>query len=155
MRQNGGQSLFELVVAIGVVSLILLTLVSLATLSVRNASFSRNEAEAARLGQEVVEWLRRERDTNWDNLVTQSGRALVQCVVDTSWADTRPAPCTSADIVDDIFQREVDFTCLTDCRLNNDSFVDRIEAVISIRWVDGQGAHEVKNSTYFSDLRVQ
>ncbi|MBI2103912.1 hypothetical protein HYT59_02815 [Candidatus Woesebacteria bacterium] len=155
MKIRNGQSLFELVVAIGVVALILYALVALATLSVRNASFARNESEAARLGQEAVEWLRLERDKGWDQFiqnVTVVAVGTTRCVEDTSWSEVSIGDCTPSNRISSLFEREVVFG--TD-DTNNDAFADRVTAEISVSWTDGQGYHEIKNSTYFTDWRVQ
>lgn len=152
-KKISGQSLFELVVAIGVIGLILLSLVSLATISVRNASYSKNNAEASRLGQEVIEWLRRERDTSWTNFVSQSTTSITRCVLGPSWAETKTGVCTTPnDLISGIFLRQVDFLSSD---TNGDTFADRIEVGVKIFWTDGLGYHEVKNSTYFSDWRLQ
>lgn len=150
MRQ--GSSLFELVVAIGVVGLILLTLVSLSTLSVRNSAFAQNESEAARLGQETIEWLRGERDKNWSAFVGQVTISPKRCVKAPSWNSSPTGPCRSTDVISVIFTREVDFTTVD---TNGDTFVDRVEAVVSVSWLDGQGSHTIKNSTYYTDWRLR
>ncbi len=170
--RNSGQSLFELVVAIGIVGLILLTLVSLATLSVRNASQSRNDAEAARLGQEMIEWLRHERDTNWTLFVTQSTTIPKRCAPGQAgssyqWTDTHAGGCnqsSSTDRISNLYFRELNFCpteineCVNDLSFsdtNTDGFVDRVPVVVKVYWTDAQGYHEVKNTTYFTDWKIQ
>lgn len=68
MQKNKfGQSLFELVVAIGIVGLVLVAIVSVATISVRNTTFSKEQSLASRYTQQAMEWLRGQRDTDWDD----------------------------------------------------------------------------------------
>ena len=70
---NFGQSLFEVVFAVAIAAMILVGIVSLATTSTRNSIFSRNNSQATKYAQEVVEWLREERDKDWINLSSHIG----------------------------------------------------------------------------------
>lgn len=151
-----GQSLFELVVAIGIIGLILLALVSLSTLSVRNATTSRNQAEGARLGQEAIEWLRGERDKDWDDFLAQVTTPNYKCLEGLSWSQANPGACSTNDLISSIYQREARFECINlDCDINNDGTDDEVDAVITVFWTDAQGYHEIKNSTHFTDWRLQ
>lgn len=60
--KNQGQSLLEVVIALGIIVVVLVGLVRVTTLSVRNTSSSQNEAQTARYGTEVSEWLKNEKD---------------------------------------------------------------------------------------------
>jgi type II secretory pathway pseudopilin PulG len=147
-----GQSLFELVVAMGLVGMVLLTLVALATVSVRNASFSRNQAEAARYGQEAIEWLRLERDGGWVDFVSQTTLTPTRCVRGTSWGETRIGSCAEEDKIDNLFFREVEFV---PADTDGDGYFDRIEVLVSVYWNDARGYHEVRNSIYYTDWSLQ
>lgn len=153
MTRTSGSSMFELVVAIGIIGLILLTLVSLATLSVKNASFSRNQSEAARLGQQALEWLRSERDKNLNTFVTSTTTNQKICMTNPlSWSSFPVGPCGTANTISGIFKREADFTATDE---DGDTFIDKVEAVITVNWADSQGDHTVRNSTYFTDWRLK
>ncbi|OGM05201.1 hypothetical protein A2125_01715 [Candidatus Woesebacteria bacterium GWB1_43_5] len=152
--------MFELLVAIGVIALILSSLVSLATLSVRNAGFARNESEAARLGQDASEWLRGERNKDWDDFIAMATTGSVAttsqiarlCVKGVSWPQTHLGDCFASDTISNLFLRTIDFE-LQDT--NGDTYYDLANAVITVHWTDGQGYHEIKNSTYYTDWRIQ
>jgi len=58
MKKAKGQSLIEVVVAIGIVVIVIVALVAVTTVSVRNASFSRNQALATKYAQEAIEKIR-------------------------------------------------------------------------------------------------
>ena len=147
-KLDSGQSMFELVLAIGIMGIILLSLVALATLSVRNASFSRNQAEASRLGQETIEWLRHERDTSWSTFVTNTTASPTRCVVTPEWSGAKLGGCTGADIINGLYFRRAEFTP-TD--INSDTYIDRIEVVVIVSWQDARGNHEVANSIYYTN----
>lgn len=66
MKSNLGQSLFEVIVALGIVALVIIALISLSSSSVSNTSFSKNQTLASRYAQEAIEWVRGQRDSGWN-----------------------------------------------------------------------------------------
>jgi Tfp pilus assembly protein PilV len=145
MSNSRGQSLFEVVIALAISALIIVALVSLASNSIRNATFSRNNTLASRYAQEATEWLRGERD-NDINLFMTNVIIPTWCLKDLSWAQS--ASCANNDFVPGTpFVREVDFTLTTIGGKN------LVEAAIKVSWEDAQGVHEVNSSTQFTDWR--
>jgi Tfp pilus assembly protein PilW len=51
-----GQSMFELVVAIAISALVIVTIVSLTTISIRNSNFSKNKSLASTYAQQATEY---------------------------------------------------------------------------------------------------
>ena len=66
---NEGQSLYELVVAIAIMALFAMAVVSLATSSIQNSTYSKNQSLASSYAQEATEWLRGQRDANINNFI--------------------------------------------------------------------------------------
>src|SRR3989304_3745944 len=60
-----GQSLYEVVFAIGIAAIIITGVLVVSTTSVRNSTFSKNNSQATKYAQEAMEWLRAERDVDW------------------------------------------------------------------------------------------
>ncbi len=144
-KNTKGQSLFEVIIAIGVTSAILVAIINTAILSVRNTSFSRNKTLASRYSQEAVEWLRGQRDANWNDFATKSNSTW--CISELDWETTpKNRACTDTDnIVGTPFKREL--TLVT-------SSTQQIDVKIKVFWSDAQGYHEVVLSTYFTDWRT-
>ena len=69
MRSQNGQTLLELVIVISVSVIVVGALVFATIASMRNASFSKNQAQATKLAQEGIEKVRSLRDRNEDNKV--------------------------------------------------------------------------------------
>ncbi|SRR4030043_248599 len=137
-----GQSLFEVVVAVGLSALILTGVVSLAAGSIRNSSYSRNNAQATKYAQEALEWLRGQRDADWDAFATHSlttGNPTDLCSSPMGWGGTCPIPNT-------IFSRNVILT-------TDSGNSDIIDAVVTVSWSDAQGTHQVKSNTRFTNWR--
>jgi type II secretory pathway pseudopilin PulG len=143
-----GQSLFELVVAIAISALVIVTLVSLATNSIRNSSYSNNKARAATYTQQATEWLRGQRDN--DIVMFKTYTAVpAYCLQDLGWTHpaSNPVSDCSIKINGTIFNRWVTFNT----SLQGGKTV--IEADVVVSWIDSQGSHEVKSATNFSDWR--
>ena len=142
---NKGQSLFEVVAALAVVALIIVALVSLVAKAVSNANFSRNQTLASRYSQEATEWLRGERDKDFDQFRTQASSSP-QCLNNLSWGNI--GICSDGEEISDTpFKREVTFT------VSMVSAKTVIETLVKVYWSDSQGAHEARSVTNFSDWR--
>jgi Tfp pilus assembly protein PilV len=143
-----GQSLFEVVLALGLATLIIVAIVSLATNSIRNTSFSRDKTLSTRYAQEATEWLRGQRDEDWDtfsaNVIFCPAPPYTQCLDTLSWGDC--GACASDELIDDRFKREVSFADIT---------ADSVSMEVTVYWSDSQGLHEVRNGTTLTDWRSQ
>lgn len=140
---RSGQSLFELVVAVVVVGIILVALVGLVTKSISNATFSRNKTLATRYVQDAMEWMRVERDTDWEifrdriPVVTQTF-----CMQNLTWT---AGECNLDDYISGtFFVREVVLT------RENDNEVD---AAVVVSWKGPSGMHESRATTRFTNWR--
>jgi Tfp pilus assembly protein PilV len=145
-----GQSLFELILAIGVSAIIIVVLVSLVSNALQNAAFSRNETLAARHAQTTTEWLRAQRDNNIDNFIANAA-IPTWCLTDNPLTDSswnNQGACGANEVVSGtIFKREVLFT------INNVSGKTIILSNVAVSWDDSKGKHKVTNATQFSDWR--
>lgn len=140
-----GQSLFEVVIALGISAIVVVALVGLTSTSIRNATFSKNKTLAGRLAEEATEWLRGERDEDVVTFVTNS-QTPIWCLTNLNWAN--PGACGSGDeVAGTRFMRELVFS--------EDAGTPEtiIEANVRVWWSDSQGEHEVRSATNFTDWR--
>lgn len=153
MLNERGQSLFEVVVAIGLSALILTGVASLAAGSVRNSSFSRNNAQATKFAQDQIEWLRGRRDAGW-NAFTPSLNS--GCSGTFSLGGNCPITGT-------MFTRTATFTCsffnagtggtsIVGCGSGGDS-INIVDVAVAVNWSDAQGTHSVRSNTRFTNWR--
>lgn len=145
-KYNEGQSLFEVILALALSTLIIVALVSLVTNSIKNATYSKNKTYATRYTQEATEWLRGQRDIDWDAFytnVTACPPTYEQCLDTLTWSNCNT--CSDAEFIKDIFKREVVFTNIT---------ADSITVEVKTYWTDAQGIHEVQSSTILTDWRT-
>ena len=151
MRNILGQSLFEVVVAIAMISLITVAIVGLATVSVRNSSFSEEKTSANFYAQEAVEWLRRYRDEQgWFDFSQKGGTWCFPTVAtNDTWEDnSEEGTCNNSTpgdhINNTVFLREVTLT------VNTGDLADTIDVDVDVSW----GTHNAKISTSFSKWEV-
>lgn len=144
---NKGQSMFEVVIAIFIISMVIVGIVSLSTFSLSNSIFARNKNLAGKYSQEVIEWLRSEREKD-ASLFVEKLAMPIYCMSDTTlnWLNT--GVCSGEEVITNtIFTRHLIFTV---------SLIDLktiIEATAITSWTDSRGYHEAKSTTNFSDIR--
>ncbi len=146
-----GQSMFEVVIAIFIISLITVGVIVVSTTSVANSSFSRNGTLAGRYAQEGIEWLRDEESINTTLFKTRIPQS-VYCLNNLGWGNI--GVCADGEEVtgsNGVFKREVVLTtsqigCPAACK-------NIIQADVKVYWTDAKGTHEVKSVTNFSDIR--
>lgn len=146
-----GQSLFEVVVAIGISALIITAIVSLVTNSVRNSTFSKNESIASDNAQQLLEWLRGQRDTDIAGFLAKirpGTGSSVYCFTNLDWS--KPTSCIAGrdEISGTTFLRQGVFTDVSPSP-NKTVF----NAEVTVTWADSGGDHKVTDSTDFSDWR--
>ena len=150
MKNQKGQSMFEVVLALFIITMIIVAVVILSTNSISNSLFSRNKTIANRYSQEAIEWIRQEREADFAIFKTNAtGSYCLQSPLSSStWANT--GTCGSSEIVttDSIFTREVTFTNVVISASQTS-----IEATVTTSWNDSRGLHEAISKTEFTDIR--
>ncbi|MEK7550712.1 MAG: hypothetical protein AAB535_02925 [Patescibacteria group bacterium] len=137
-----GQSLFEVVIALGISAVIITALVALVASSIRNTTFSKDKTVAGSLAQEAVEWLRNQRDQSITTFRTNAQGT--RCLKILGWSGA----CQSGDeIIGTKFMREAVFTT------SQISGKTVIVATVKVYWSDSQGSREVRSVTNFTDWR--
>lgn len=158
---NKGQSLFEVVVAIAISALVLGGIVSLATNSIRNSAYSKNQSLASGYAQQATEWLRGQRDSDIASFFDKAGPVggtTTYCLSDSLAADlkSRNSVASSSSCIDTIintgFIRWVTFSPTTKPSPSGGT-LNLVEADVTVTWSDSQGLHKVTSATSFSDWR--
>lgn len=142
MKKTRGQSLFEVVIAIGVITAVLVALVGLIVTTQRNTGSARSNFDATKLAQELTEWLRGQRDTSWNTFYTNTA-TTTQCFNQLVWGNA--GACAANETVGQtVYYREAVFTRVG---------ADQVNIVVTVRWTDGQGNHSVDTGTILTDWR--
>lgn len=142
--------MIEMVVATGMVSLVLVAIVSGIALSIRNSRFSKNKALATRYAQEAVEKFRNYRDeVGWEPFVNEvlGGSAnQVYCLptmpASASEVATFSGACENERITTSSgtteFLRQAQVAVSTQ---NNPN--DTADVLVTISWTEGSKTHQV------------
>ena len=157
-----GQSLFEVVVAMGLGALIIIAIVSLAASSIASGTFAKNNTLASRYAQEGIEWLRAQRDvdmTGFNSAVNSYGisRRCLPSPLPANLTGVSGSVCTTSQLIDGRFDREIEFcpTGSVTCFGSPNVPTVGIYAKVSVSWTDAKGLHTVDTITNFTDWRTQ
>lgn len=141
-----GQSLFEIIVAISVVSIGMLAVVGLIRTSVSDSDLSKNQNLANRYTQEALEWLRDQRDTNWTTFVSfGSDSGTVYCLNNLNF-DNANACGSSEFISGTIFIRELNF--VYDLTNPNKTTLE-----VVTKWNDQSGEHDARSTLVLTNWK--
>lgn len=136
-NSHAGQTLLEVVVAVGIALVVVGALTVAATNAVRNASLSRNQTQATRLAQDGIETARALRDLRGFAQVKTDGGANFAsgtCVV----LNSQGAPyvvATSGEIFQEIFTRCIEIFPTPG------NLVNSLTVRVTVRWKDALGDH--------------
>lgn len=145
MKKQKGQSLFEIVLALGVILLLIGGLVVAATTSIRNTTVSTSQAEATRFAQEVMEWLREEKGKDWGTFFGRaSSSGTIYCLNSLSWPSSSGSCGSSSFIVNTQYQRKATLT--TDG-------LDKVRVTVTVSWQEGGRSHTTDVSSVFTNWK--
>lgn len=137
--------MFEVVLALFVITMIIVAVVILSTNSISNSLFSKNKTLASRYSQEAVEWLRSERENNFNNF-SQFADTPTYCLDGLNFLNT--GLCSSDETIPDTtFERVLYFTK----QVSSGKTI--IDATVVTTWNDSKGVHSSRSVTSFSDIR--
>jgi Tfp pilus assembly protein PilV len=140
LENNLGQSMYELVVAIAIVALTLLAFVGLIISSLSASNYTRQKSLANSYVQEAMEWLRTQKDEDWNSFYSQAAsHASGFCMGTLSWSGG------GCSISGSEFERRAYFTV---------SGGDTVEARVEVTWQDARGVHTSESSTNFTNWRA-
>jgi Tfp pilus assembly protein PilV len=148
MNMNKGQSLFELIIAVAVISVMLVTAVGLSTKVVNNTRLSSNQTLANRYTQQAIEWMRGERDIDYVSLYNNraaNGTGRTWCVAATppSWPGSSGNCGANTVIAGTVFRREVNLT------QSGDNIIVRV----TVMWNESAGAKQVSGEVILTNWK--
>lgn len=151
-KEDKGQTMLEILVAIAVLVMVLVAIVSRVVEAVRNAHFARNQVLATRFSQEGVEWARSQRDRlGWSSFSTYIPDGVIYCVPDpdNDIEALISGLCTSADkISGTVFYRELAFQSnLNPAPGDGEAYT---QVTSEVTWLDSIGEHNSQLTTRLS-----
>ena len=139
--QSKGQSLVEVVVAVGAMSILLVSLLSLVSLSLRNSQLAKDRAQAVSLAQEGVELMRAFRDYNWSGFLALTGPTEYN--LPSNWTVTTGLGevCSQTKKINEYFEF---WRCV---RLMEIETNKEVEVIVKVYWQKGSQVREVEQIT--------
>jgi len=138
-----GQSLIEVVVALGVVLLVVIALVQAVTTSIKSADRAKKTAQAASYCQEGMENIRAYRDAGWTTFSSRVGPNVGDTSINYDLPGSIPAAtaCPSTPNLVNTFTRCVKF---------ERSATEKVKIILTVSWADSSGTHKSDLISYFT-----
>lgn len=147
MKRNfKGQSLIEVVIGMGIATLLTVALVSTAIYTQKLAKSAKNNAQASKLVQQSIEQVRTVRDRNGFSAISANGCYKVDSA---SWNLVLLAGCSSPEIANPSHPAgDPDF--LRTIAIANGTNPDQKMVTVTAAWTDSSGNRTVTNTTFLS-----
>jgi len=145
IKSASGQSLIEVLTALAVVLLVMVALVRATTVSMRSSGFSKAQTQATAYAQEAIEWIRAERDKDWDEFSTRAGTIFCLNSESLSWPAEGDCPADGY-ILGGRFKREATLTSV-------DGEGNKVEVKVVVSWLESGGEHQSQITTYLTNWR--
>ncbi len=142
-----GFSLIEVLVFLSILGFVFISGIALGTVSVRNSINAENKILAARYGEELLSWLRSEKDADWLVFVNKTSIAPgISYCFDQEPVRNWPSSgnCGRTQLVKGLFKRQV--VLIYD---NNSQYVS---VNILIEWNEGSNSYNLPIKGVFSQL---
>lgn len=151
-KSEEGLSLLEALIFTTILSVIMLAVVFATTMSLKRTQFNQKKIFATRYAEEVLEWMRGEKEADWTTFTSRSPQ--VYCMNDdvttcsaagSCWSVSTACPAgdyplSETQSLNNGFSRNV--------TLQTDGTTIRVTAIVS--WKDGSNEFDVTSSTTFS-----
>ncbi|MBU1322439.1 hypothetical protein KKE48_03345 [Patescibacteria group bacterium] len=135
-KQNLGQSLIEVVVAVGMIALLLTAVLALISLSVKNSRLAKDRTIAVGLAQQGVELMRTYRDYSFTDLSGQADGSVYNLAENWTVGPLLISPCLTKNI----------YTYYTRCV----KLSPGIEVIVTVDWQEGSQNFQTVQSTNLS-----
>lgn len=149
LHSDKGQTLLEIVIALGVIALVITGLVVAATSSLRFSQDGRLRSAGVRYAQEGIEKARELRDSGtWDDFLLKAGGSSKSWCLDGNGSWTESTGSCGLIQAGSPFTREVTFTLDTDSNGN-----PVVTAVSTVTWPFGSTRATTSLKTYFAQWK--
>ena len=140
-KNSSGQTLVEVVVAIGVVVLLVTGLIVATSVTLKASQYGKMRSLGTQYAQEAIEAARNLRDSGWSTFLLYGGTS--QCLDKTgNWT---PMSVSCPYDIDSIYSRTVMYTW--------DALNSRMNVDVAVTWVDGAKTYSSTLSTYLTQWK--
>jgi len=146
---DAGFSLIEVLVFVTIFGLFFVLAIAVTTASLRNMKVTERRIYAVRYAEEMIEWLRSEKEASWADFVTHTGTFCFNKVLGNSWSLSLPTTglCPTytgiGSLPPVIFKRDVVVS-------SSGSPVTQIIVKVTVSWQETNGVEKVEQNVRFS-----
>lgn len=145
LKQTAGFSLIEILVFITILSFVFIAAAALGTVSIRNSQNAQNKILATRYGEELMDWLRGQKEADWQAFLAKSNPTpycFSQEPVSLPWPAA--GACSTNPLINSLFEREATLTYVEQQQ--------RVNVTVNIDWSESGNNFNVKLSSVFAPL---
>lgn len=144
--KNTGFSLVEVLVFITILSIFFVAAAAITTASLRNMKINEHKILATRYGEELLEWLRGEKEADWNNFVNRSSiNGTTYCFSNTpinNWPTTTGSCSSFNGLNPPIYKRELSLTTAPGG--------NQVNVSINVSWQEMGNTYSVPINTVFT-----
>lgn len=140
-RLESGQTLIEVMIALGIAVVIVSAITIAVVIALDNTSYSRNQNLATQFAQEGMEIVRQKRDTNLTSFQALTDRTYCLAKGSTTLVRKQENFCTDFDQSSSLFRREIEIYHPPDSSSCDDGNADTeslTKVVSTVFWTDGK-----------------
>ncbi|OGK28585.1 hypothetical protein A3D06_01865 [Candidatus Roizmanbacteria bacterium RIFCSPHIGHO2_02_FULL_40_9] len=137
-----GISLLEVIIFISILSLIFLATVFVTTSSLQKAQYNQNKIKASRFSEELVEWMRGEKEATWSAFVARSADTPgnTYCFNSTSISWPGIGSCSASYGLEDRFLRQATLV----------GTGSQVKISVIVQWKEVRNTYTIPVDTVFS-----
>ncbi len=144
--KNNGFSLVEVLVFVTILSIFFVVAATITTASLRNMKINEHKILATRYGEELLEWLRGEKEADWNNFVNRSSiNGTTYCFPNSpinNWPTTTGNCSSFNGLNPSIYKRELTLSTATGG--------NQVNIFINVSWQEGSDTYSVPINTVFT-----
>ncbi|MBI2641831.1 hypothetical protein HYW87_04550 [Candidatus Roizmanbacteria bacterium] len=135
-----GFSLLEVLIFVTILSMFFVTAAAIVTGMVRNLKFEEHKLIATHYGRQLEEWLRSEKEIDWNSFAALAQSSPTRCFYLLNWSST-------CDDIDGLYDRRANFS------VSGSPITDRVTATITVTWDEVGGVpRSIQTRTEFRIL---
>jgi prepilin-type N-terminal cleavage/methylation domain-containing protein len=140
-KKESGFTLIEVLIVITILIVFFVAAMSVAVVNLKNLDSSRNKILGTRYAEELLEWLRGEKETSWEDFIKDKDGIWCFNSEPPNW--NRHRACAEQEKINGFFTREANLT-----PGSNTVSVD-----IKVSWYEGANKIEVPLLTHFEEIK--
>lgn len=143
MRNSKAFSLIEVLVFVSVISVFFVSAAAVVSIILRNMKVTEHKLIGTRYAEEAVEWLRSEKETDWNTFVAHAplSTGTEYCLNTLNWSS---AQCNYT--MNNMFKRTVSVSS----QQSSDGFKYQVNAEVVVEWQEAGKTYQIPIDTVFS-----